>query len=63
MWTIFKIFIGFVTVLLLFYALVFLATRYMGSLAPQPGIKPTPPHWKAQPLTLDHQGSPLIAIC
>ena len=31
MWTIFKVFIEFVTVLLLFYVLVFLAERHVGS--------------------------------
>ena len=31
MWTIFKVFIGLVTLLLLFYVLVFLAARHMGS--------------------------------
>ena len=31
MWTIFKVFIEFLTVLLLFYVLVFLATRHVGS--------------------------------
>ena len=40
MWTKFKIFIKFVTILLLFW--FFLATRQV-FLAPQPGIKPTAP--------------------
>ena len=31
MWTIFEVFIEFVTILLLFYVLVFLATRHVGS--------------------------------
>ena len=31
MWTIFKVFIEFVTILLLFYALVFWALRHVGS--------------------------------
>ena len=31
MWTIFKVFIEFVTILLLFYVLVFLAMRHVGS--------------------------------
>jgi len=37
----FKVFIEFVTVLLLFYVLILLGG--CGILAPQPGIKPTPP--------------------
>ena len=41
MWTILKIFIEFVTILLLFYVLFFWAC---GILGPQPGIKPTPRH-------------------
>ena len=35
-WTIFKVFIEFVTVLILFYALVFLAMRHWGSWLPEP---------------------------
>ena len=31
MWTLFEVFIEFVTILLLFYVLVFLATRHVGS--------------------------------
>ena len=31
MWTIFKVFIEFVTILLLFHVLVFLAVRHVGS--------------------------------
>ena len=42
MWTIFKVFIEFVTILLLFYVLVFWSQN-MRDLAPQPGIKPEPP--------------------
>ena len=41
MWTIFKVFIEFVTVLLLF-VLGFLATEAWGILASGPGIKPLP---------------------
>ena len=38
----FKVFIEFVTILLLFYVLVFWSQN-MRDLAPQPGIKPEPP--------------------
>ena len=41
--TIFKVFIEFVTILLLFYVLCFLAMRPCEILAPQPGIEPSPP--------------------
>ena len=54
MQTIFKVFIEFVTLLLLFYVLVFFSTRcgissltwdfFFVGLTPWPGIKPTPPH-------------------
>ena len=40
MWTIFKVFIEFVTLLLLFFSFGFLATREAGVLAPQPGFSP-----------------------
>ena len=32
-------------------------------LAPQPGIKPTPVHWKTKPSSLDLQGSPQFISC
>ena len=41
MWTIFKVFIEFVTTSRLFYVLVFLCQEACRILAPQPGIKPT----------------------
>ena len=40
MWTIFKVFIEFVTILLLFYILVF-GPEACGNLAPPSGVKPT----------------------
>ena len=46
MWTIFKVFIEFVTILLLFYVLFFgffFCYEACGILAPRPGIEPTPP--------------------
>ena len=39
MWTIFKVFIEFVTILLLFYVLFFFGFEACGILAPPPGIK------------------------
>ena len=45
MWTIFKVFTEFVTILLLFYVLVFWP-RGMWDLNSQPGISPTPPALK-----------------
>ena len=58
MWTILKVFIEFVTLLLLFYVLSF-GLEVHGILALQAGIKPAPPASKGEVLTsLDHQGSP-----
>ena len=51
MLTIFDVFIEYVTILLLFYALVFLATRHMESLFPDQGSNLNPPHWKHGVLT------------
>ena len=42
MWTMFKVFIEFVTILFLFYVLVF-GFKAWRTLAPQAGIKPPPP--------------------
>ena len=42
-WTIFKIFIEFVTTLLVFYFFFFFGSWACEILAPQPWIKPTPP--------------------
>ena len=42
MWTTFKVFIEFVTLLLLFYVLAF-GCEACGILAPRPGIEPAPP--------------------
>ena len=41
MWTVLKAFLEFITVLFLFYVLIFLATRHVGILAPWLGIEPT----------------------
>ena len=58
-WTIFKIFIEFITILLLFYVLVFSAMRHVGFLLPDKGSNPHVLHWKAKSYPLNHQGSPL----
>ena len=48
MWTIFKVFIEFVAVLFLFYVLVFLALRPVGSWLPDQGLNPYRLHWKVE---------------
>ena len=45
MWTIFKVFIDFVTILLVFRVLAF-GPKACGTSAPSPGVKPQPRHWK-----------------
>ena len=54
LWTIFKVFIEFVPIFLLFYVLVFWP-EVCGILAPQPGIEPSPPALESEILT---NGSP-----
>ena len=51
MWTIFKVFIEFVTTLLLFFVLVFFGREACGILAPPSplGIELMPLHWKGIP--------------
>ena len=51
MWTIFKVFIEFVTMLLLFYIFVFFGHNVCVILAPQPEIKPAPPGLEGKVLT------------
>ena len=51
MWTIFKVFIEFVIILLLFYVLVFLAPRHVGSQLPDQGSNPRPPALEGAVLT------------
>ena len=41
----------------LFYVLVILAVRHVGSLTPLPGIKPTPPSLESEVLTTGPPGS------
>ena len=58
MWTILKVFIEFVTILLLFYVLFF-GLEVHRILAPQAGIELAPPSSKGKVVTsLEHQGSP-----
>ena len=45
-WTIFKVFVEFVTILLLFYGVHSLATRHVGSLLPDHGSNLHPSGWK-----------------
>ena len=58
MWIIFKVFIEFVTILLLCYALVFWHEA-CGILAPRPGIEPTPPALEGEVLTTGPPGRSL----
>ena len=55
MWAIFKTFIEFATILLLF---CFFVQEAYSFLAPQPGIRPTPSVLEGKVLTTGHQGSP-----
>ena len=55
MWTVFKVFIEFVTTLLLFYVLVF-GLKACGILAPYPGIEPAPPALEGEVLTTGPSG-------
>ena len=56
MWTIFKVFIECVTILLLFYVLIFGPEI----LALASGMNPHPLDWKSKSQPLDSQGSPVI---
>ena len=51
MWTIFKVFIEFITILLLLFMFWFFSQEACGILAPLPGIKPTPPALEGKVLT------------
>ena len=60
MWTIFKVFIEFITTLLLFW---FIGREACGILAPWPGIDPAPPALEGEVLTTgppgkSHEASP-----
>ena len=56
MWAIFKVFIEFVTILLLFYLLVFLALRHVGSSLSEPGSKPLSSALEGEVLTTGPPG-------
>ena len=56
MWTIFKVFIVFVTMPLLFYDLSSFAHKACGISAPQPGIKPTAPALEGEVFTTESPG-------
>ena len=58
MWTILKVFIEFVTILLLFYVLVF-GPEACGILAPRPGIEPAPPALEGEVPTTGPPGKSL----
>ena len=58
MWTIFKVFIEFVTISLTFYVLVFGLKAYE-ILIPQPGIQPAPPVLEGKALTTGSPGKAL----
>ena len=55
-WTIFKVFIEFVTILLLLYFFGFLGPKARGILALPPGIEPTPPASEGEVLTIGLPG-------
>ena len=59
MWTIFKGFVEFVTIWLLFHFLGFFFFWLRGTLAPQPGIKIPPPALEGQTLTIGPPGKSL----
>ena len=59
MWAIFKAFIEFVTIFLLFYVLAFLATEPVRILAPKPGIKSSTPALEGKVLTIVLPGKSL----
>ena len=60
MWTIFKVFIEFVIISFLFYIFGFFGHKACWILAPQPGIKPTPPALEGKVLTTGPPGKPPI---
>ena len=63
MWTtFFEIFIGFITVLLLFYVLFFLAARFVGFELPNQGSILHPLHWKVKSQPLELPGRALIVF-
>ena len=61
MWTIFKVFIEFVTMPFPFFV-CFFAWEACGILDPRLGIKPAHPALEGEVLTLDHQGPLIVAF-
>ena len=60
MWTIFKVFIEFLTILLLcFFMFWFFGREACGILVPRPGIEPTPPALEGEVLTTGKPGKSL----
>ena len=51
MWTVLKVFMEFVVILLLFHVLFFFGEEACGILTPQPGIEHTPPILEGEVLT------------
>ena len=63
MWTILKFFIGFVTMLPLFYVFIFWwGCEACGILAPQWGIEPTPAVLEGEVLTTGLRGKALLSV-
>ena len=60
MWTIFKVFIEFVTTLLLFYVFWFFGREACGVSAPWPGVEPAPPALEGKVLTTGPPGKSLL---
>ena len=56
MWTIFEVFIEFITILLLFYVLFCFALKAHEILAPQPGMEPALPALEGKVLTTEQPG-------
>ena len=56
MWTIFKVFIEFVTILLLSYMFWFFGLKACGILAPWPGVEPASPALEDEVLTTGPPG-------
>ena len=59
MWMTFKVFIEFVTILLLFYALGFFLLQGMWEFSSWPGIKPAPPVLEGKVLIIGPLGKSL----
>ena len=64
MWAIFKVFIKFVTILLLFYCFTFcfFGHKTCEILAPQPEMEPTSPAWEGEALTTGPPGKSLNSV-